>query len=226
MNTKQALFFAGFFLALNVDAKSANICEKLIAQAEAICEKAMCDDQFRDEDESRSECIRDGDFYEGKGVCVYDGELPALIEKYNQKHAKNRIGCDSDGSVVDAPALANFTCEAKTGGEFRFIGSILEESLSVTIHDTKDELLIKEFKSPDADVEFSKSLRKKESTYGFAKFYSDYNAWQGLELSIPKDVVSGERKGKFPAYFTVYGDNGNFMAPGDSISLSCRIHSY
>ncbi len=125
------------------------------------------------------------------------------------------------GPLANAQAQATFSCTTKSA-EVQFEGEIDEQALSVTIHDETDELMIKEFKSPQSEVEVPRSNRKKEANYKFAKYYIDFNAWQDLEFSIPKDVVSGKRKGKFGAFFTVFMDGGDMMAPSESIVLDCK----
>jgi hypothetical protein len=93
-------------LSLGLQAHAAprkNICEKLADQAEANCEKAMCD-QYLEDSEPGAECVPDGDFREGVVECAYGGELDALVKEYNKKHPAHKIGCGSDGSIIDPPA--------------------------------------------------------------------------------------------------------------------------
>lgn len=127
------------------------------------------------------------------------------------------------GLLANAQAQATFSCTTKSE-QVQFEGKIDEQILNVTIHDETDELMIKDLKSPQSEVELPRSNRKKEANYKFAKYYIDFNAWQDLEFSIPKDVVSGKRKGKFGAFFTVFMDNGDMMAPTESIVLNCEAN--
>ncbi len=79
------------FLSLQSFAASEKkVCEKLLAQAEDNCTEAMCEDAARD----GYECVHDGDFMEGFQICVYDGELPALVTAYNTKHPRAKVKCE------------------------------------------------------------------------------------------------------------------------------------
>lgn len=72
------------------------VCEQLIQQAEDICTESMCAEQEQFAIENgieQDQCVMDGDFNEGKQICVYDGELPELIKNYNKSTGKN-LNCD------------------------------------------------------------------------------------------------------------------------------------
>ncbi len=201
-------------ISFGFEAQAQNICENLIAQAEAECDETMCA-SF-----GNNPCVRDGDFYEDRGICVYDETLPDLIKQYNKKNAKEKIGCDSDGSITTPPAVASFSC-AVNASKVSFRGEIFDNLITATVSDSANELNINDFKSPKSGVEFNKLNRKKEDTYAFAKFYSDFNALQDLEFSFPKSITTNERIGKFSGYFTMYTDNGDIMAASKSLQLSC-----
>lgn len=64
-------------------------CERLTKQAEENCTESMCEEA----DAQDVECVKDGDFYEGLQICVYDSELPDLIAAYNKKHAGRNLVC-------------------------------------------------------------------------------------------------------------------------------------
>ncbi|PIP96022.1 MAG: hypothetical protein COW00_06980 [Bdellovibrio sp. CG12_big_fil_rev_8_21_14_0_65_39_13] len=66
------------------------ICEELTTLAEDNCAQAMCEEV----EAEGYECVRDGDFYEGLGICVYDDELPILIRKYNSKNPTSKVACE------------------------------------------------------------------------------------------------------------------------------------
>lgn len=68
----------------------AKVCEKLLVEAQASCDEAMCEDAVSE----GYECERDGDFYEGFTICVYDGELPELVKAYNKKHPRAKVSCE------------------------------------------------------------------------------------------------------------------------------------
>jgi hypothetical protein len=127
------------------------------------------------------------------------------------------IGLQVQANTLQA---TTFSCETKSG-KTHFRGTIKADAMVVSISDETDELMIKDFKSPQLNLEVPKYNRKKEANYKFAKYYVDFNAWQDLEFSIPKDIIAGERKGKFASYFTVYIDNGDMMAPSESLPLNC-----
>lgn len=74
------------------NAKQKTICERLYDLAEDNCTEAMCAQQIKDFDDS--ECVKDGDFYEGLQICASEGEFPDLIEAYNKKHPREKINCD------------------------------------------------------------------------------------------------------------------------------------
>lgn len=204
-------------LSFHAHSKNLNICEKLIQKAELQCDQSMCDDQ------GSGECFRDGDFSEAMGICVYDEVLPRLIKDHNKANPQAKIDCDSDGGIITDPVLSSFSCKI-VDGKAKFYGSIFEDRIEASIHDINEELQLKEVKAVISDLTLNKLNRKKEAKYEHAKFYSELNAWQDIEFSFPKTIVKGEKTGKFDGYFTVYSDNGDMMAPGESISLSCRAN--
>lgn len=81
------LFLSSPLFAANNEEK---VCNQLRTQAEESCAQAMCEEV----EAEGYECVRDGDFYEGLGICVYDDELPALIRKYNSKHPTSKVTCE------------------------------------------------------------------------------------------------------------------------------------
>lgn len=71
--------------------------------------------------------------------------------------------------------------------------------------------------------DFVRYNRVNEVQYSFAKFSCDATAWESFDLSLPKTILSGEETGAFPAYFTVYTDDGNYMVPEGAVKLSCSV---
>jgi hypothetical protein len=67
-------------------------CERLYKQAEASCEESMCEGM--ESDPGFEACPKDGDFYEGLQICIYDNELPELIKAYNKKNPGKNLNCD------------------------------------------------------------------------------------------------------------------------------------
>lgn len=118
-------------------------------------------------------------------------------------------------------ADANISCWMSDSA-IRLSGQVSKSESVLEIQDPNNALDIREMKQGE-QIRFSRSLRKKEENYRFAKFYSDFNAWQGLEFSVPKDIVAAERAGYFTSYFIVYGDDGDRMVPGENIKLTCKV---
>ena len=81
-----ALFMSLQAFAIEINSEE-KVCKDLLAKAEQSCDEAMCE-EFGDD------CERDGDFYEGFQICVYDGELPDLIKEYNKKHPRTKVTCE------------------------------------------------------------------------------------------------------------------------------------
>lgn len=72
-------------------------CERLTKQAEENCTESMCEMYLQDlgEEQEDYECVKDGDFWEGHGICVFDDELPSLIKAYNKKNPGKNLSCDN-----------------------------------------------------------------------------------------------------------------------------------
>lgn len=111
-----------------------------------------------------------------------------------------------------------FQCRLDSNPKVLVSGVLSENSASVRIADKIEYLGIKEL-DPRKSMELTRLERKRESKYKFAKYYVDVNAWQDLDMSFPKQMNSRN----FPAYLTVYRDDGNTMVPGDSNKLSCIL---
>ncbi len=109
-------------------------------------------------------------------------------------------------------------CQVQGHPDVKVSGGLTLEAASLEIEDSKNYLKIRELTS-DRAVQMARSLRKKEDLYKFAKYYSDVNAWQDLEISVPKSLKSKSFKG----FLTVYVDNGDAMVPGESNLLLCTI---
>lgn len=112
-----------------------------------------------------------------------------------------------------------FSCKS-SDESIKLQGFLTSENVTVKLFDKKEILSIRELEIGET-VKFERSVRKKENKYSFAKFYSDFNAWQGIELSLPKTILVGTEKGSFITFLTVYMDNGDFMVPGEANKLSC-----
>lgn len=102
--------------------------------------------------------------------------------------------------------------------EVKVAGRSTADTVLIQISDKKEVLGIREL-SPSKTIELHRALRKREHQYSFAKFYSDFNAWQDLEISIPKDL----RSNSFLAYLTVYADNGDRMVPDGGNRFFCVV---
>ena len=111
-----------------------------------------------------------------------------------------------------------FECKSELNQIVKVKGNLSLESASVQINDEKDSLGIRELNS-EVVIEMNRSIRKKEANYKFAKYYSDFSAFQDLEISVPKSLKSK----KFKAFLTVYGDDGDSMVPGEAITLLCSL---
>jgi hypothetical protein len=113
-----------------------------------------------------------------------------------------------------------FICKS-SNESIKLQGFFTTENSTVKFFDTKNSLNIKELEIGESVI-FERTSRKQENKYSFAKFYSDFNAWQGIELSLPKTILTGIEKGLFTTFLTVYVDNGDLMVPGESSKLSCE----
>lgn len=122
-------------------------------------------------------------------------------------------------SLFSADAFSTpFICHVKTDRTIKVYGTLSTDAAFIKIKDEKDVLGIRELK-PDRVIQLERSLRKKENKYSFAKYYSDFNAWQDIEISVPKVLNSKY----FTAFLTVYGDNGDMMVPGEANTLRCTV---
>lgn len=118
-------------------------------------------------------------------------------------------------------AFANaaiFTCRLDSNPKVIISGSLSLQSASIKIKDDTGVLGIREL-NPQRAIEMPRWERKKEANYSFAKYYSDFNAWQDLDISVPKSIISQN----FKAFLTVYVDNGDAMVPGEANKLSCTL---
>lgn len=113
---------------------------------------------------------------------------------------------------------ATFTCRLDSNPKVIISGSLSLQSASIKIKDDAGVLGIREL-TPQEVIEMPRWERKKEANYSFAKYYSDFNAWQDLDISVPKSITSQN----FKAFLTVYGDNGDAMVPGEANKLSCIL---
>lgn len=113
-----------------------------------------------------------------------------------------------------------FNCTSDNGS-IHLQGVFSTKTAKVKIYDQQNLLEVKELALGEV-VRFDRSLRKNEDKYSFAKFYSDFNAWQGLELSFPKTVLTESEEAVFATFLTVYEDNGDIMVPGESTKFSCK----
>ncbi len=109
-----------------------------------------------------------------------------------------------------------FSCRMDADNSVLLAGSFTQEKAVVKITDQKNVLEIQELELNES-ISMTRRLRKKEDKYSFAKYYVDFNAWQDIEISVPKNI-SGKY---FKAFLTVYQDDGDRMAPGDSNKLTC-----
>lgn len=124
-------------------------------------------------------------------------------------------------TVISLNAMAqsaSFDCQMDSDPAVEITGSLTVKEATILIKDENDTLGVREL-TPERIVTLHRLERKKEDKYSFAKFYSDFNAWQDLEISVPKELQSA----KFKAYLTVYMDNGDMMAPGEANTLSCKV---
>lgn len=194
--------------------KTLNVCQQMISQAEEQCDKIMCEEQ------GIATCERDGDFHEGFGICVYDEVLPALVKKHNEASSSKKIDCDSDGNIVTDPVLSTFSCKANEG-KATFYGTVYQDRIEASIHDSAKELKLKGYKSSQPKIVFNVVGQNKGTTYFKANFYTKLNVLQNIEFSFPKSTVDSEKTAKFNGVFTVYNSKGNILAPAVKTVLSC-----
>jgi hypothetical protein len=134
-------------------------------------------------------------------------------------------------SFVSAVTLS-FASDAGKAGAAAFIscaspenatltGMLDEKSGALLLGDPAHSLYLNPLTRLPAQFSFKRRLRVHEQQYSFAKFSCDATAWENLEISLPRSVLSGETPREFPAYLTVYTDDGNGMAPGREVRLAC-----
>lgn len=120
-----------------------------------------------------------------------------------------------------AVATRKILCHADQGA-IKVEALVSSQKMTAKISDFKNTLSIRELSIGEA-VDLPVVLRKKESQYRFAKFYVDFNAWQDLEFSVPKDLFNLQKNTHFASYLVVSMDNGDIMAPQSTTKLSCLI---
>jgi len=111
------------------------------------------------------------------------------------------------------------SCSAEKG--VTLAGSVSEKTARFTISDPKKSLDISA--ALPAEFSFERMLRSGEEKYSFAKYYSDATHTEDLEFSLPRKVLAGEQTGRFPAYFTIYRDDGDHMVPDAGRKIDCRL---
>jgi hypothetical protein len=122
-------------------------------------------------------------------------------------------------SLIGASSFAaTFSCKLEADKSVTVVGAISQDKAAIQINDENNALDIRDLRANES-IEMYRSLRKNEAKYSFAKYYVDFNAWQDIEISIPKNV-SGRY---FKAFLTVYGESGPVMVPGYANKLSCVL---
>lgn len=87
-----AILTTNIAFSADQNVKEQVICKNLYQQAKTNCEVYMCEEYEQNND---GECVFDGDFWEGHGICVNDSEWPELIKSYNKKHPRFQINCEN-----------------------------------------------------------------------------------------------------------------------------------
>ena len=122
--------------------------------------------------------------------------------------------------LIGSSAEAALSFECRSAGNVFVRGSANAEKVVATIVDSEGQLGIRDGRNRDFKGEltltYTRVIRKKEEHRAFARYYNDFTAWDGLDLSIPK-----KPQGRFVLYFTIFTDNGDIMAPGESVRFSC-----
>ncbi len=128
-------------------------------------------------------------------------------------------------AVIQAPAAKakRLSLECSSGQKAALKGTISEKGAKLVLADPEDSLPLNMSTKLPAQFTFERIMRVNEAKYSFMKFYSDATAWEGFELSLPKAIFTGGQSGTFPAYFTVYSDNGDYMAPEAPVLMSCSL---
>lgn len=111
----------------------------------------------------------------------------------------------------------DFSCVMDTKPSVKLVGTAGDDVASVQIQDIEDILAIRDLPSSRV-VEMQKLVRKNEDRYTFVKYQSDLNAWQDLEVSLPKTINSK----KFKAFLTIYNDDGDRMVPDGGTKFNCE----
>jgi|GEM_PF-5696356 len=126
-------------------------------------------------------------------------------------------------SLSPTAALAkSFVCRLEDKTDLVVSVKTSDTAASVVIADHSRFLEIREL-NPRESFEMERLKRVKEAKYSFEKFYSDFNAWQDISISLPKKVST---VGKYvTGYLTIYQDNGDAMVPGPSHKMDCRLTS-
>lgn len=119
-----------------------------------------------------------------------------------------------------AQAAVKISCFS-TNSSATLKGTVNSKTVTLLVVDARNSLGIRDFNGKER-ISFSVLTRKKEPQYQFARYYNDYNAWDGLDFSLPKSVISGAYQGRFAAYFTIYTDNGDMMVPGEPKHFICQ----
>jgi hypothetical protein len=117
----------------------------------------------------------------------------------------------------DVGHAKDFSCTLQNDKSVVITGVLEAQRATVRIDDEKGVLGIKEVEYIK-EIELERLNRKKEAQYIFAKYYGELNAWQDMDIAIPKKLNSQS----FTAYLTLYRDHGDHMVPGESEKLSCE----
>lgn len=110
----------------------------------------------------------------------------------------------------------NMTCRLIGNESVKISGKVTSSEATIRIDDPTSVLEIKDLNS-ELEIELPRLKRKREDQFAFARYYADFNAWQDIQLSVPKSL----KKKTFVAFLTVYFDDGDRMVPADSQKFIC-----
>jgi hypothetical protein len=120
--------------------------------------------------------------------------------------------------AVTSSYASDFSCEMEAHPDVKIFGHFTDDIASIQIEDSKHVLEI-QWLDPSEKIEMPRYIRKQEDKYNFAKYYSDFNAGQDIDISIPKKMTSSF----FKAFLTIYNDNGDRMVPDGGNRFSCIL---